>query len=688
MQRTCTLRILDQVNCVFTGLHPDHVAYFFEEFSAFAPNYYFNPKFKLGSWDGKIRYFHKTGKTYVNILEDILPRVKGLGYNLKLIDDREYAALKQPELITPEFFAHIVDEESQKSWIMRHYQVTLVNNLIENGGGVGVAGTGAGKALALDAKVLTPVGWRLNGDLLPGDEVITPNGNISKIVDVFPQGERELYEVVFHDGAKVKCCKEHLWQTKFPKQLHKVRTEDCVVNTQEIINFLKRKQSGIHTPGNVSIPLIEPIELKKQEHTLDPYALGALLGDGCLQEHSTTISSSDLEILQLLEEKLQNFNVGLVHRGKYDYRLVKKEKQNSCPPSPNELTKKLKSLHLSGCISKHKFIPPEYKKGSVNQRFEIIRGLFDTDGTADKNGNISYTTVSKQLAEDVQEIVWSLGGTCTISSRIPTYTCKREQCTGELAYTCFVRHPTPKEFFHLSRKKDRVRLAHANGRIELTRRVVEVNFIGTEKAQCISIDDPAHLYITNDYIVTHNTSMCASLAKSYEDAGGYRSLIIVPDKSLTDQTFEEYAYFGIDVGEYSGTSKDIAHQHVVSTWQALQNNPTLVQQFDVIIVDECLARDTKITMVDGTMKEIQNVVAGDKILSYNIETEEFESDVVVTQHNNMMISSQEEMYELEFDTSLIIGVTGNHKILTTRGYIRADKLTEEDEIIYNFDGRA
>ena len=82
------------------------------------------------------------------------------------------------------------------------------------------------------------------------------------------------------------------------------------------------------------------------------------------------------------------------------------------------------------------------------------------------------------------------------------------------------------------------------------------------------------------------TSMCAALAKSYELSGGYRSVIIVPDKSLTEQTIEEYASFGIDVGQYSGDKKDIAHQHVVSTWQALQNNPTLVQEFDVIIVDE------------------------------------------------------------------------------------------------------
>ena len=58
----CTIRILDEVNCVLTGLHPDHIGHFYEKYGVHAANYYFNPKFKLGSGDGKIRNFTKTGK--------------------------------------------------------------------------------------------------------------------------------------------------------------------------------------------------------------------------------------------------------------------------------------------------------------------------------------------------------------------------------------------------------------------------------------------------------------------------------------------------------------------------------------------------------------------------------------------------------------------------------------------------
>lgn len=145
MQRTVTVKLLDQVNCVFTGLSPDHVGYFYEEFAAFAPNYYFNPKFKLGSWDGKIRYFHKTGKTYINLLDDILPMIKGLGYKLKLVDVRKQVNATTPPPITSDFFSHIINPDDGTAWDVRDYQVDLVNNLIAHGGGVGIAGTGGGK---------------------------------------------------------------------------------------------------------------------------------------------------------------------------------------------------------------------------------------------------------------------------------------------------------------------------------------------------------------------------------------------------------------------------------------------------------------------------------------------------------------------------------------------------------------
>lgn len=146
INRKCKIVILDEVNCVFVGVHPDHIGYFYEEYSTYAPNYFFNPKFKLGSWDGKIRFFHKTGKTYVKLLDDMIPRLLGLKYAVQIEDRREGFSVA-PEPIEEDFFAKIgvTNPKTGMPWIMRDYQIELVNRLIDNGGGVAIAATGAGK---------------------------------------------------------------------------------------------------------------------------------------------------------------------------------------------------------------------------------------------------------------------------------------------------------------------------------------------------------------------------------------------------------------------------------------------------------------------------------------------------------------------------------------------------------------
>jgi superfamily II DNA or RNA helicase len=142
--RTCTVRITDEVNCIFTGIHPDHVGYFYEEYGIHAPNYYFNPKFKLGAWDGKIRYFHKTGKTYVNLLDEIIPTVIGLKYKVEVKDERTSRAVSV-DTVDKDFFKHIMDPETDEPWEMRDYQIGMINALTDGGGGVGICGTGGGK---------------------------------------------------------------------------------------------------------------------------------------------------------------------------------------------------------------------------------------------------------------------------------------------------------------------------------------------------------------------------------------------------------------------------------------------------------------------------------------------------------------------------------------------------------------
>jgi len=152
--RNCKIILLDEVNCVFVGLHPDHVIYFYEMYGIFTESHYFNPKFQLGSWDGKIRFFHKNGKTFVNLLGDLIPRVYNLDYNIDIVDQRKAAPISPPP-ITKDFFSYVDDPETGKPWEIRDYQIEMVNALMNNAGGIGIAGTGGGKTSMCAALALS-----------------------------------------------------------------------------------------------------------------------------------------------------------------------------------------------------------------------------------------------------------------------------------------------------------------------------------------------------------------------------------------------------------------------------------------------------------------------------------------------------------------------------------------------------
>ncbi len=140
------IRILDEANVVVLGLTAEHLDYFYDKYAVNAPNYFFNPKYKLGHWDGKIRFFHKTGKTFLYLIEDLLPRLVRLGYKVELDDLRE-SVLVKPDKIDENIFKHIPHPDNGQPTVLRPHQVDGVNALIEHGNGIVLAATGAGKTI-------------------------------------------------------------------------------------------------------------------------------------------------------------------------------------------------------------------------------------------------------------------------------------------------------------------------------------------------------------------------------------------------------------------------------------------------------------------------------------------------------------------------------------------------------------
>lgn len=397
--------------------------------------------------------------------------------------------------------------------------------------------SGAGKAQPLTAKILTPTGWKYMGDLLVGDVVLTPTGEQSNIIAVHPQGEKDIYTITFSDGSTTRCCKEHLWSCSIPKYDSMTNTTEQIIDTESIMKFLTKKRNK-KSVGNISIKLIEPLEYPTIEYDIPPYLLGCLLGDGNITVSTPTITTEDYSIITNIRKILEddedyiiNHKANTITYSVRQRNIINQGGKLGC--AENKYTTHLKTLNLWGCRSHEKFIPTIYKNGSIEQRLELIRGLMDTDGTVGKNREISYSTSSYIMAKDVQGIMWSLGAKCSIKTRYPFYRDKNgKKITGKDSYDVRISYKFPKQLFTLQRKIDKC--SEQFQEKQLRRRVKSVEYTSTEEAQCITIDHPDSLYITDDYIVTHNSFLAANLVKAAQQAGAY-CLVVDTENALDDE---------------------------------------------------------------------------------------------------------------------------------------------------------
>jgi hypothetical protein len=251
----------------------------------------------------------------------------------------------------------------------------------------------------------------------------------------------------------------------------------------------------------VAIPVVGPDPGRRNPVRLDPYLLGVLLGDGGLREMGVTLSSADPEILAAVDRILLPSGARLVHAGGYDYRVSTGAVGGDPGTRPRNLVlDELRNLGLAGKGSHEKFVPSSYIHNDRAIRLAVLQGLMDTDGTVGSHGSISFTSTSRQLAQDVLDLVRSLGGKGRIVSRIPTYTYKGEKRGGREAFTVLVRI-SGVPVFRLSRKLERcVDSVRTENRV-----LHKIEPARMAEAQCISVEHPDHTYVTDDYIVTHNT---------------------------------------------------------------------------------------------------------------------------------------------------------------------------------------
>jgi hypothetical protein len=367
---------------------------------------------------------------------------------------------------------------------------------------------GSAKAQPLSEPILTPNGWVEMGDIKKGDFVMAANGEPTEVLNVFPQGKKEIFKVQFNDGSFTYCCDDHLWLTQTNnerynrKKTNGKRLKDekhgQVRSLKEIRETLYRTNS---TRLNHFIPIAKPVNFHPKEHLIHPYLLGALIGDGGLTT-CTSFTTADQEIIESIKKVLPENHDIHATKNKYGYAIVGQQQKNP-------VWEEIKRFNLN-VKSDLKFIPKEYLIDSIENRISLLRGLMDTDGYAiSSSGRACYTTTSQKLAFDVKELVESLGGVARMTSSIPKYSHLGERRIGKIAYKINLSLPSDIQPFGLKRKIDKYRPLV---KYFPARAIESITPAGEEECQCILIKDESHLYITRDYIVTHNTYMAVYAA--------------------------------------------------------------------------------------------------------------------------------------------------------------------------------
>lgn len=356
----------------------------------------------------------------------------------------------------------------------------------------------SGKAQPLSSKILTPSGWTKMGNIKVGDIICTPDGGESTVVGIFPQGKQDVYEIILDDKSKTHCTADHLWSvtTRYSK-LNEVLTTQQLLDEGIQANQKRRK---------FKIPNNKPLKFNTQNLPINPYLLGLLLGDGGFSGTTIKITTADDEILNSIKNILSRDCPECIlshEHGKYTYNIRNKIRSHK----RTKIRLQLEEFGLADHLSPDKFIPDIYLIANIQQREALLQGLIDTDGSVGKKGTIEFTTTSKQLSKQFIFLCRSLGIRCTTSSRVTKYTSSTgnridglESYRSNLLLTSMSIQPAK-----LTRKANRIK----KNKSKYSNRFIEsIKLVDRKQCQCIQIGHPDQLYITDDFIVTHNTTGC------------------------------------------------------------------------------------------------------------------------------------------------------------------------------------
>lgn len=389
---------------------------------------------------------------------------------------------------------------------------------------------GVGKAQPMDAMVLTPNGFVSIGSIRVGDRVIGSDGKAHHVTAVHPQGKRMVYRVTFRDGSSTRCCEEHLWQTRTVEDRQSER-EGSVRQLSEIRDTLQVRQHYNH-----DVPRVRPVEFAPSQTPLsvEPYALGLQIGDGCASALATFHECPD-------EKGVLSVSVQC--------------KRGSRNTTPGEAI--MKCLGVDGLKPENRFIPQQYLLADIEERIALLRGLLECDDAVRDCGLIEFGTVSLWLAHDLCFLIRSLGGMAMLGDKdgVHVYagrTFAGDGCTYRI-HASFPNGITTGPFAGTSSTPE-------NPLADIRHSICGVEPLGEEECMCIRTDAPDSLYVTDDFILTHNSTYAAQIPSVIfiDTEGGLSEIDCVrfPQAASLSEVMEQLKALAAEKHEYGAVAID------------------------------------------------------------------------------------------------------------------------------------
>lgn len=394
-----------------------------------------------------------------------------------------------------------------------------VKDFVDNGDSLFIHSdnSGNGKAQPLSAFVLAENGYKQMKDIHIGDKVFGDDGNLHNIIGVFPQGEQEVYEISFSDNSKTYCTKEHLWAVQSNHNGFKVLTTEQIANKLNFDKVTASMLAGNTQSYSYRIPLCNPISFEEKYVEIEPYIFGLIVGNYLMTNRntqSTLVNIKDKNIIDNLNqicETNSNIELECTNKTKGNYNVYIDNNRITFKfngSSVNEIT--------NICNAMRKYI-----YNDVDIRYDFLKGIIDIAGRFRTKTNVIRLVgkVDLRLFNLIQTTVELLGGTCQIEDfnntvRGSYYTRKEQKVDKKLI--AYIDLPTENYKKYCSSTIYENTISQLDSVSYTPRRFITgIKFSHKEECQCIKLDSKSELYLTNDCIVTHNTSWAIKILQEY-----------------------------------------------------------------------------------------------------------------------------------------------------------------------------